>query len=162
MYAIYWHICISAFFNWSVYILSLHAAISLLESTRRRCFVHIQESSGGIYWHRLHGIDSLSTNTDNLIRGLIQTLKPSKSCVRSGEYVCNTWGSRTSLRPIIPVQVINMNVYVERKEKQLDATQWFIELIIRSTCFGHYYTHLQELETVHVVTVCGTRHFVSE
>jgi len=25
-----------------------------------------------------------------------------------------------------------------REKSQLDATQWFIELIIRSTCFGHY------------------------
>ena len=40
--------------------------------------------------------------------------------------------------------------YVERKN-QLDATQWFIELIIRSTCFGHYYVHLQELETKQMV-----------
>jgi hypothetical protein len=34
-----------------------------------------------------------------------------------------------------------------KKEIQLDATQWFIELTIRSTCFGHYYAHHQELDT---------------
>jgi len=48
---------------------------------------------------------------------------------------------------------------VERKN-QLDAAQWFIELIIRSTCFGRYYAHLQELKTIQMVTACGTRHFV--
>jgi len=37
------------------------------------------------------------------------------------------------------------------RENQLDATQWFIELIIRFTCFGHNYSHLQELETIQMV-----------
>jgi hypothetical protein len=35
-----------------------------------------------------------------------------------------------------------------KKEIKLDATQWFIELMIHSTCFGHYYAHHQELETI--------------
>jgi len=43
-----------------------------------------------------------------------------------------------------------------RERIQPDATQWFIELIIRSTCFGHYYAHRQELETIEVITACGT------
>ena len=30
-----------------------------------------------------------------------------------------------------------------RQKIQLDATQWFIELIIRSTCFGQCYAHHQ-------------------
>jgi hypothetical protein len=42
------------------------------------------------------------------------------------------------------------------EEIQLDATQWFIELIIRLTCFGHYYAHHQELKTIQVITACGT------
>ena len=49
--------------------------------------------------------------------------------------------------------------YVERI-KQPDATRWFIELINCSTCFGHYYAHLQELETIQMVTACGMKHFV--
>jgi len=43
-----------------------------------------------------------------------------------------------------------------KKEIQLDATQWFIELMIRSTCFGHYHAHHQELATIQVITACGT------
>jgi len=43
-----------------------------------------------------------------------------------------------------------------REKIQLDATQWFIELINRSTCFGHYYAPHQELETIEVITACGT------
>jgi hypothetical protein len=35
-----------------------------------------------------------------------------------------------------------------REEKQLDATECFIVLIICSTCFGHFYAHHQELETI--------------
>jgi len=30
-----------------------------------------------------------------------------------------------------------------RDKIQPDAIQWFIELIICSTCFGHYYAHHQ-------------------
>jgi hypothetical protein len=35
-----------------------------------------------------------------------------------------------------------------REENQLDDTEWFIALVIRSTCFGHLYAHHQELETI--------------
>ena len=38
-----------------------------------------------------------------------------------------------------------------REENQLDATEWFIALIICSTCFGHLYAHHQELETILVL-----------
>ena len=44
------------------------------------------------------------------------------------------------------------------KKNQLDATEWFIALIICSTCFGHFYAHHQELETICVLlppTVCS-------
>ena len=37
------------------------------------------------------------------------------------------------------------------KKNQLDATEWFIALIICSTCFGHFYAHHQELETLCVL-----------
>jgi len=32
-----------------------------------------------------------------------------------------------------------------RIKNQLDATYYFIVLLIGSTCFGHYYAHRQEL-----------------
>ena len=38
-----------------------------------------------------------------------------------------------------------------QKKNQLDATEWFIALIICSTCFGHFYAHHQELETICVL-----------
>jgi len=44
----------------------------------------------------------------------------------------------------------------EERINQLDATQWCIELMIRSTCFGHYYAHHQELETMQMIIWCGT------
>jgi len=43
------------------------------------------------------------------------------------------------------------------KKNQLDATEWFIALIICSTCFGQFYAHHQELEIICVLlpsTVC--------
>ena len=45
-------------------------------------------------------------------------------------------------------------------KNQLDVTQWFIALIIRSTCFRHYYAHIQELETIQMVTARDTKHSV--
>jgi len=39
-----------------------------------------------------------------------------------------------------PIQLKNKN--------QLDATYYFIVLVIGSTCFAHYYTHHQELATI--------------
>ena len=40
---------------------------------------------------------------------------------------------------------------MRREENQLDATEWFIALITCSTCFGHFYAHHQELETICVL-----------
>ena len=37
------------------------------------------------------------------------------------------------------------------KKNQVDATEWFIVLIICSTCFGHFYAHHQELEAICVL-----------
>jgi hypothetical protein len=34
------------------------------------------------------------------------------------------------------------------EENQLDDTQWFIDLVISSTCFGHLHASRQELETI--------------
>ena len=38
------------------------------------------------------------------------------------------------------------------KKKQLDATYYFIVLLVGSTCFGHYYAHQQELATMMLIT----------
>jgi len=46
--------------------------------------------------------------------------------------------------------------YDMKRENQLDATQWFIELMIRSACLGHYYAYHQEHETIQMITACGT------
>jgi len=40
----------------------------------------------------------------------------------------------------------------EEYKSQLDATYYFIVLLISSTCFGHYYAHHQELATIMLIT----------
>jgi len=40
---------------------------------------------------------------------------------------------------------------VHREENQLDATEWFIALVICSACFRHLYAHHQELGTILVL-----------
>jgi len=49
-----------------------------------------------------------------------------------------------------------MSVQDMKRENQLDATQWFIELMFHSTCFRHSYAHHQELETIQMITAYGT------
>jgi hypothetical protein len=51
---------------------------------------------------------------------------------------------------LIPIPNLQLSICLEKK-KQLDATEWFIALIICSTCFGHFYVHHQELETICVL-----------
>jgi len=46
---------------------------------------------------------------------------------------------------------VRASLYIRREANQLDATEWFIELVISSTCFGHSYVHHQELETIFVL-----------
>ena len=48
------------------------------------------------------------------------------------------------------LSVLHRCICVEKKN-QLDATGWFIALIICSACFGHFYVHHQELETICVL-----------
>ena len=45
---------------------------------------------------------------------------------------------------------VHRRICVEKKN-QLDATEWFIALIICSTCFGHFYAHHQEFEIMFVL-----------
>jgi len=40
------------------------------------------------------------------------------------------------------------SLYKHREETQLDTTECIIALIICSTCFGHFYAHHQELDTI--------------
>ena len=35
-----------------------------------------------------------------------------------------------------------------KNKNQLDATYYFILLVLGSTCFGHHYAHHQELTTI--------------
>ena len=46
---------------------------------------------------------------------------------------------------------VHASLYKRREENQIDATEWFIALIIFSTCFGHLYAHHQEIE---IILVC--------
>jgi hypothetical protein len=46
-------------------------------------------------------------------------------------------------------------VVLDEEENQLDATRYFIALVIGSTCFGLHYAHRQELVTVPLITTCA-------
>jgi hypothetical protein len=44
-----------------------------------------------------------------------------------------------------------------KNKNQLDATYYFIILIICSTCFGHFYAHHHELTTIVLITTRAVR-----
>jgi len=46
-----------------------------------------------------------------------------------------------------------------KNKNQLDATYFFIMLMIGSTCFGHCYAHHLELTTIVVITTWAVRLF---
>jgi len=46
---------------------------------------------------------------------------------------------------------VRASLYKRREENQLDATEWFIALVICSTYFGHLYVHNHEHETIPVL-----------
>ena len=46
---------------------------------------------------------------------------------------------------------VRASLCMSTEESQLDATVWFIALIICSTCFGRLYAHHQELDTILVL-----------
>ena len=57
------------------------------------------------------------------------------------QYLTNKFDVCLSVRRCICVE----------KKNQLHATEWFTALIICSTCFGHFYAHHQELESICVL-----------
>ena len=46
---------------------------------------------------------------------------------------------------------VRASLHMRREENQLDVTECFIALMIRSTYFGYFYAHHQELETICVL-----------
>jgi hypothetical protein len=59
----------------------------------------------------------------------------------------NSLHTDTADTPKISICMVNWRI-----KNQLDATYYFIVLLIASTCFGHYYVHHQELATIMLIT----------
>jgi len=70
--------------------------------------------------------------------------------------LCNTAmrnSKLVNLTFLSDVQKFYWNLYGNSRTKhQLDATCYFIVLLIGLTCFGHYYAHHQELATMMLIT----------
>ena len=56
-----------------------------------------------------------------------------------------------SIHSLRGIKFPKLRTYCLEKKNQLDATERFIALIIRSTCIGHFYAHHQELENIRVL-----------
>ena len=48
--------------------------------------------------------------------------------------------------------MLDRAVVIKKNKNQLDATYYYIVILIGSTCFGHYYAHRQELATMVLIT----------
>jgi len=54
-----------------------------------------------------------------------------------------------SFQILIPLH--ELTIFMKNKN-QLDATNYFIVLLIGSACFGHHYAHHQEIATTMLIT----------
>ena len=73
--------------------------------------------------------------------------------VNSNKYTAVFWYSLITRYRLAghssPVFELHQN---RRIKNRLDATYYYIVLLIGSTCFGHYYAHHQELATMMLIT----------
>ena len=72
--------------------------------------------------------------------------------------ICNLFMLRNGRRKPINVRFCKLDVCLSvhrcicvEKKNRLDVSENFIALMIRLTCFGHFYAHHQELETICVL-----------
>jgi len=65
---------------------------------------------------------------------------------KNAEWMCNSRPTFYIPRPPI------FDCTTWRIKNQLDATYYFIVLLVGWTCFGHYYAHHQELATMMLIT----------
>ena len=61
---------------------------------------------------------------------------------------------------VIFLKEFTINIANMRNKNQLDATYYFIVLLIGSTCFGHYYAHHQKLATIMLITTLVVSYLV--
>jgi len=81
--------------------------------------------------------------------GLRQYQQNEKSVVTLALWT-SSWSNKGTGESDVYWPVLHRNN--RRIKNQLNATCYFIVLLIDSTCFGHYYTHHQELATVMLIT----------
>ena len=68
-------------------------------------------------------------------------------------HVGTNYDEKLKKRSLFSVKNFNqLNVLQLKNKNQLDATYYFIVLLIGSTCFGHYYAHHQDLATMMLIT----------
>ena len=72
-------------------------------------------------------------------------------CTIITENICLFYLVREQFLTLLDVCLsFHLCICVEKKN-QPDITEWFIALIICSTCFGHFYAHHLERETIYVL-----------
>jgi len=69
---------------------------------------------------------------------------------RSARHLSLSWAGQ--IRSISLILLLEDQVLSEELKNQLDATYYFIVLLIGSTCFGYYCAHHQELATMMLIT----------
>ena len=104
---------------------------------------------------RCHRMLYYTYDTFNMFRALLcqSSGAPDYMCVATAYgvqcFVAGCRGSGAGQQALSPGRGM-LRVAVEKKS-QLDVTECFIKLTIHSTCFGHFYAHHQEHETICVL-----------
>jgi len=97
---------------------------------------------------------SSSSGPDVIFQPEPNNIYHSSSCLISGRIFEDGTSRVVQRRGLITINI--SFVTLMKKEhlinNQLDATYYFIVLLIGSTCFGQYYVHHQEIATVMLIT----------
>jgi len=92
-------------------------------------------------------VEFLGTWPDNYIKLWSDRSYKAAWCQNSEDY-----SVKIASRKMLNTYAVLIIIYIRvEKKNQLYATEWFIALIICSTCFGHLYAHHQEFEAICVL-----------
>ena len=109
-------------------------------------------STNAPYSYSIHLPPTLCTESKQLTASLKKTLFTAVDSATSGVYLGINIFYAVFFRLSWTLGLsfsFKLNTFYNLKNKnQLDATYYFIVLLLGSTCFGHYFAHHQELATM--------------
>jgi len=124
----------SEVYSWGFYVFPKHQ----YKCHKRNQDIFLTISSGFISW--------LGAPLSNGILRDVRLEQPCNGGIKPSAVWCCVAGL------VVPHFSEESDPYSLKNKNQIEATYYFIVLLIGSTCFGHYYAHNQELTTIMLIT----------